>query len=166
MKRNRSSLAGIAVVLVCMTGLANVVIAASGGNPAGTVPRPAIPKGQGESCVKETEFMRRNHMDMLMHQRDETVLKGLRSSRYSLKECINCHAVYGPDAIALTSASPQHFCRSCHDYAAVNIDCFQCHASRPETGIAPAGDQLSRVSPAVETLNGSHLSDSNASGLQ
>ena len=33
---------------------------------------------------------------------------------------------------AITVAEPEHFCRSCHDYAAVTIDCFQCHASRPE----------------------------------
>ncbi len=76
--------------------------------------------------------MRRNHMELLKHQRDETMLKGKRSEQYSLKECLSCHAVYGPDAIAVTAASPAHFCRSCHDYAAVSIDCFQCHASRPD----------------------------------
>jgi hypothetical protein len=105
------------------------------------VPLPAIPQGQGDSCVEDTDFMRRNHMDLLKHQRDETVLKGIRDEQYSLKECIGCHVVNGPDAIPITVANPKHFCRSCHDYAAVSVDCFQCHASRPD----------------VEMMNKSHV---------
>jgi len=134
MNLRRSSFAGITVLLVCMTGLANMGFAAADDQVVSRTLQPAIPMGQGESCVKETAFMRRNHMDMLKHQRDDTVMRGVRDELYSLKECINCHAVYGPDAIPLSAASEQHFCRSCHDYAAVSIDCFQCHASRPESG--------------------------------
>jgi len=134
MNLRRSSFAGIAVLLVCMTGLASVGFAAPGDMVASRNLQPAIPLGGGESCVKETAFMRRNHMDMLKHQRDDTMLNGVRSKQYSLRDCINCHAVYGPDAIPLSAASPRHFCRSCHDFAAVSIDCFQCHASRPESG--------------------------------
>ncbi len=26
----------------------------------------------------------------------------------------------------------EHFCSSCHQYASVQIDCFQCHADRPQ----------------------------------
>ena len=26
----------------------------------------------------------------------------------------------------------QQFCASCHEYTAVKVDCFQCHASKPE----------------------------------
>ena len=100
------------------------------------VPRPVIARGQGENCVADTQFMRRNHMTMLRHQRDETMREGIRGNQYSLRDCIACHAVMGPDAMPVTVASPEHFCRSCHDYAAVNIDCFQCHASRPEPSVA------------------------------
>lgn len=99
---------------------------------ASDVPQPDIPKGQGEQCVADTDFMRRNHMTLLQHQRDETMHKGIRSKEHSLKECVACHAVAGPDAMPVTVASEKHFCRSCHDYAAVKIDCFQCHASRPD----------------------------------
>ena len=122
----RASMGMLAVVLTCMAVSAYAETTGSG------VPLPVIAKGQGESCVEDTNFMRRNHMSMLKHQRDETVLKGVRTRQYSLKECIGCHVVNGPDAIPVTVASPQHFCRSCHDYAAVSIDCFQCHASRPD----------------------------------
>ena len=120
-----------------LTGLACLLMIASAQaqeNLDSGVPMPTIPMGQGDSCVEDTDFMRRNHMNLLKHQRDETMLKGVRDEQYSLKECISCHVVKGPDAVPLTVASPQHFCRSCHDYAAVNIDCFQCHASRPDSG--------------------------------
>jgi hypothetical protein len=100
------------------------------------VPLPVISRGQGENCVADIDFMRRNHMTMLRHQRDETMREGIRGNQYSLRDCVTCHAVLGPDAMPVTVASPQHFCRSCHDYAAVNIDCFQCHASRPEPSVA------------------------------
>ena len=132
MRLSRSALIMAAIALACFASLAVVVTAAEEDNhTVGGVPVPVIPKGQGESCVEDTDFMRRNHMTLLMHQRDDTVLQGIRSKQYSLKECISCHAVQGSDAIPVTASDPQHFCRSCHDYAAVKIDCFQCHASRP-----------------------------------
>jgi len=155
MKLRRTSIGMLAIMLVCLSSLANVVYAQDSVNMDAGVPLPAIPMGQGDSCVKDTDFMRRNHMDLLKHQRDETLLKGLRGEQYSLKECISCHAVYGPDATPLTVASPEHFCRSCHDYAAVSIDCFQCHASRPESGDLPAGHQPGSTFPTTATVNGS-----------
>ena len=150
MNLNRASIGKLAVLLVFMSSLAFVVHAADEDTSSG-VPMPVIPMGLGDSCVKDTDFMRRNHMDMLKHQRDETMLKGIRVEQYSLKECISCHAVNGPDSTPVTVASPQHFCRSCHDYAAVSIDCFQCHASRPETG----AHQLSSTLPTTTTVHGS-----------
>lgn len=123
MSLRRYAIAMGAVALLSLAGLTAAT---------GDVPYPDIPKGQGETCVEDTEFMRRNHMSLLMHQRDDTMRKGVRSTQHSLKECLNCHAVPGPDSIPVTVDDPKHFCRSCHDYAAVKIDCFQCHASRPE----------------------------------
>jgi len=132
MALRRTFLLILTLVLVCMAGL---VVAADKQSADFGGLLPVIPMGQGDSCVEDTDFMRRNHMDLLKHQRDETMLKGVRSRQYSLKQCIDCHAVNGPDASPVTVSSPQHFCRSCHDYAAVSIDCFQCHASRPGVAI-------------------------------
>lgn len=123
--------ARIVILLVALLGagaLSSVVYADQAASPL----LPVIPMGKGDSCVEDIDFMRRNHMELLKHQRDETTLRGVRSEQYSLKQCLDCHAVYGPDAVAVTAADSGHFCRSCHDYAAVSIDCFQCHASRPE----------------------------------
>jgi len=100
---------------------------------------PKLPRGQGEACVADTDWMRRNHMTALMHQRDDTVRDGMRDKRFSLKGCLDCHAVEGADGKPVTAASPRHFCRSCHDYAAVRMDCFECHASRPEMKASAAG---------------------------
>lgn len=122
---------GLIIVAVALASLVGLAVS------AGSVPYPDIPRGQGEVCVEDTDFMRRNHMSILLHQRDDTVHKGLRTKQHSLKECINCHAVLGADSVPVTASSPQHFCRSCHDYAAVKIDCFECHASRPELGESP-----------------------------
>ena len=122
-----------AVVLLMLAGLAVVAVAVEEDSKTRGVPYPDIPMGQGDSCVEDTEFMRRNHMDLLKHQRDDTMREGIRTKQHSLKECVSCHAVAGADATAVTVASPKHFCRSCHDYAAVQIDCFQCHASRPDS---------------------------------
>lgn len=95
-------------------------------------PVPALTKGKGESCVAPTEWIRRFHMTALNHQRDDTVHDGIRTPKFSLKGCIECHAVSGADGRPVTIKDERHFCRACHDYAAVQVDCFECHASRPE----------------------------------
>ncbi len=64
---------------------------------------------------------------MLKHQRDETVHGGIRGAKASLKACVECHAGKETGSVA---ASKQDFCESCHAYAAVKLDCFECHASR------------------------------------
>ncbi len=101
--------------------------------------RPDIPKAaKGKQCVEDTEFMRRNHMDLLKHQRVETTRLGIRDKKHSLKNCFTCHVVMGSDGKPITVSDPRHFCRECHDYAAVKPDCWQCHVSTPE----PKGDKL------------------------
>ena len=127
------------VALAYLAGVAAVFAADEEDSESTRVPVPEIARGQGDSCVEDTDFMRREHMTLLMHQRDDTMLKGIRSEQHSLKECVSCHAVEGSDSVAVSFASEKHFCRSCHDYAAVKIDCFECHASRPEPGVVPEG---------------------------
>ena len=73
--------------------------------------------------------MRRNHMKLLKHQRDDTLRGGVRTGKYSLKECIDCHASMTTNSVA---AADTNFCQSCHNYAAVKIDCFECHTNKPQ----------------------------------
>jgi predicted CXXCH cytochrome family protein len=133
---------------------AAVLLLSSAAVPAGEaswLPKPA--RGRGDKCVADTDWMRRNHMTVLMHQRDDTVHDGIRTKRFSLMGCIDCHAVKGADGKPVTVASPKHFCRTCHDYAAVRVDCFECHASRPEAKVATTGqaapERSSRTDAAV-----------------
>jgi Pyruvate/2-oxoacid:ferredoxin oxidoreductase delta subunit len=107
---------------------------ATAAEEGGRVPLPVIDSGTAEQCVEPVEFMRRNHMELILHQRDETVHRGIRTKQQSLRNCINCHAV---DAAGqpVSLDDPQHFCVSCHRYAAVKIDCFQCHSGTPEEGV-------------------------------
>ena len=147
MMTRRTSIVLFAVTLVSMAGLVVMASAAESERiataAAGRVPVPTIPMADADSCVEDTDFMRRNHMDLLNHQRDATMHEGIRSKQHSLKECISCHVVMGQDAAPVTVSNPEHFCRSCHDYAAVKVDCFQCHASRPDSDDLPANHRLS-----------------------
>jgi hypothetical protein len=101
--------------------------------PASRTPQPVIERGRGAQCVAEPAFMRRNHMDLLKHQRDETVHRGVRDARASLKGCIECHASAQTGSVARAKTD---FCVSCHSYAAVKLDCFECHASKPQKSTA------------------------------
>lgn len=127
---------GALLLAAFLTLTAGMPVAADG------VPVPHPPKGKGDQCVAGTDFMRRNHPDLLRHQRDDTLRLGIRGENFSLKECVSCHSVAGKDAKPVTYDSPQHFCRTCHTYAAVRIDCFECHNSVPDgrkkAGLAPA----------------------------
>ncbi len=138
----RRRLVTLGIPALALAGAVLAGVLAGAGDP---VPRPAVAKGRGESCVAETSVMRRDHMRLLEHQRQRTVGQGVRSGAYSLARCLDCHAVPGEDGTPVTFASPRHFCRSCHDYAAVRIDCFECHASRP------AGARRARAPDIIES---------------
>jgi predicted CXXCH cytochrome family protein len=93
------------------------------------VPQPVIEAARGGQCVEEPAFMRRNHMELLKHQRDDTMRGGIRGAKYSLKTCIECHASQTTNSVTATQTN---FCVSCHSYSAVKIDCFECHATQPQ----------------------------------
>jgi hypothetical protein len=106
-----------------------LLAAAALAQPAGRTPQPVVERATtGSQCVADPAFMRRNHMDLLTHQRNDTVRAGVRSGQFSLKACIGCHASRATGSVAHAETN---FCVSCHSYAAVKIDCFECHASRP-----------------------------------
>ena len=86
---------------------------------------PKIDIGKGGECVKDVQWMRKNHMHLLVHQRDETVIKGVREVKNSLKNCIECHASIKDDSVI---AREDSFCVACHKYEAVKLDCFECHS--------------------------------------
>jgi hypothetical protein len=85
---------------------------------------PTIKIERGGACVAPTGEMRRNHMKMLLHQRDQTMHLGISGTPQSLKGCVDCHASSRTNSVL----GKDGFCSSCHAYAAVSIDCFECHS--------------------------------------
>ena len=77
-----------------------------------------------EQCVESAEYMRANHMDLLLDWREEVVRDGLRTytatdgKEYvkSLTDtCLDCH-------------SPKvEFCDQCHNYVGATPNCWNCH---------------------------------------
>lgn len=127
MQRRRVLPAAAAVLALA----ASLAVPASAHAP---VPEPKIVRG--ESCVEPVDVMRRDHMDMLMHQRDRTVIAGVRTPRHSLTGCIECHADTDDSGAWIRVDAPGQFCSTCHEYAAVRVDCFSCHAAVPGYGDA------------------------------
>jgi hypothetical protein len=113
----RTALAAVAFALA-LPGLAGAATPSEGRSAP-----PAVKAAKGDACVAPTPLMRRDHMKMLMHQRDRTVRQGVREPRFSLKGCIECHA----DRETGSVLGKDGFCESCHAYAAVSLDCFDCH---------------------------------------
>ena len=93
---------------------------------SGRTPKPDIVIANPGQCVEPTEIMRRDHPQMLLHQRDLTVHEGIRTTKFSLKECVQCHASKTTGRVL----GEKGFCQSCHAYAGVTLDCFECHASK------------------------------------
>ncbi|VAW82672.1 hypothetical protein MNBD_GAMMA13-1466 [hydrothermal vent metagenome] len=94
-------------------------------------PEPETRYSATQGCVEPEKDMVRNHMNYIIHQRDETMRKGIRTRQHSLEECVNCHATKNEQGDYISVNAEDQFCSSCHSYASVNIDCFQCHATKP-----------------------------------
>ncbi len=131
------------------------------------ITEPAQRYSEETGCVAPEEEMRRNHMEYILHQRDETMHKGIRTRQFSLEECINCHAIKDDNGEYVRVEDERHFCATCHTYASVKIDCFQCHSDVPvrasrlrtqQSGLAPhpydkpfAGKLASETLPLLTT---------------
>lgn len=114
-------------------------LAVSAAEPSSSVTIPEPPKAKQnfsdtQQCVAPIDDIRRNHGDYLKHHRDQTMHQGIRTTQHSLVACINCHVTADSKGnYPNIKEGSKHFCSSCHNYAAVSIDCFQCHATKPET---------------------------------
>ena len=123
------------VAVVVVVAVAGVGFGRSGvpeARAADGVPLPVLVKAtRGEACVEPLPVIRRDHMKFLMHQRDDTVHRGIRGARHSLVGCIDCHAAKDDAGQWVRIDAPGQFCESCHAYTSVKIDCFECHAALP-----------------------------------
>jgi len=83
-----------------------------------------------KECVEPAQYMRDNHMQLLIRWRDDAVRDGKRtyvaSDGRSYEEsltgtCLRCHSNKG------------EFCDRCHDYSNVQPSCWGCHTSPEES---------------------------------
>ena len=119
--------ARITIFLAALLCLTNMAVATE------SYGMPKLDIGKGGQCVAEPQWMRKNHMKVLFQQRDETVHQGIRDGKYSLKNCIECHASLRDNSVIGRADS---FCEGCHRYEAVKIDCFECHSSKRSSTLA------------------------------
>ena len=103
---------------------------------------PVVPTATGEPHPA-SENWRANHMVYMYHDRDLTMRDGVRDIAEgdheimaSIGECFDCHAVEDETGTPVSYEDERHFCRVCHDYAAVTVDCFMCHRSTPADNTA------------------------------
>ena len=111
-----------------------VVIAAGLSLAYARTDKPVVVIERPGQCVEATDVMRRDHMKFLLHQRERTMREGIRTKAHSLAGCVECHASAKTGSVL----GEQGFCESCHRYASVKLDCFECHASKPERVSAKA----------------------------
>lgn len=72
------------------------------------------PDAQYKNCVKDVQYMRFHHWELLRRIREEVVRYGKRGE-ISLDKCQQCHT------------SRKQFCDKCHDATSLTPDCFGCH---------------------------------------
>ena len=128
-------------------------------------PFPTIhePSDESVKCIQPEDEMRRNHMKYILHERDETMHEGIRGEPESLANCINCHVEPDENGDIAGIESDKHFCNACHQYAAVQIDCFQCHADRPQKYIKRDAHSSALSKQLQQTLAASETTDKGVS---
>ncbi len=144
----------VAVLLFLGLGASAALAQDSAAIPGG----PEIPKAIGPGHAEGNAYWRANHMKLLKHDRNLTVHLGERDIEASIKQCVTCHATRGPDAKPLPVNAPGQFCATCHEFAAVKLDCFECHSTKPDIDTArllyskyPGSSELAAL---VEYLSG------------
>jgi len=86
-----------------------------------------LPAEPNEGCVRETEYMRFHHWELLRQVRDESVRSGVRGG-ITLSGCRECHV------------NRERFCNRCHEAVSMELDCFGCHYYPASPAADPAGE--------------------------
>jgi len=146
--KNLSYLLLIITIVFCIIGI-RIVLADSPTD----IPPPKENYNDETLCVEPVELMRKRHFEYMLDHRDKTVIQGIRSKQHSLNGCIDCHITANTEGNYARYADDTHFCASCHQFAAVNIDCFQCHADRPEEAIRKALNPNTSVQNSTQNSN-------------
>lgn len=73
-----------------------------------------MPAPQYTECIRDTEYMRHHHWELLHSVREDVVRHGIRGD-VTLNKCMECHT------------SRVNFCDRCHKAVSMTPDCYNCH---------------------------------------
>ncbi|MCL4467019.1 MAG: sulfate reduction electron transfer complex DsrMKJOP subunit DsrJ [Chloroflexi bacterium] len=117
----RYVLAGLALFVGVVIGVAAYAIVT---NATAKAPQLVLSTNE-KQCVEATDYMRTNHVQLLTQWREDVTRNGDRiyTSKLSGKQfeksltntCLGCHQ------------NKQQFCDTCHSYAGVSPNCWDCH---------------------------------------
>jgi hypothetical protein len=103
----------LAILILLPVGYSIVAFVFARGTPDSEVFL-EMPDAKYEQCVRETEYMRYHHWELLREVREEFVREGNRGE-ISLSGCRECHP------------NRERFCNQCHKAVSLYPDCWGCH---------------------------------------
>ncbi len=116
------------IIFFCIITFPIWLTAASG--KLAYAPEPQIATEE-KQCVESVEWMRANHMDLVLDWREIVVRDGIRTwvasdgKEYTISltgTCLDCHS------------NKAEFCDQCHNYVGGQPDCWTCHNEPTEEG--------------------------------
>ena len=96
-------------LIYVMIGLALLSTSAVAETPFPTIHEPS---DKSLKCIQPEDEMRRNHMNYILHERDETMHEGVRNEPGSLAACIDCHVEPNENGEIAGTDTDEHFCTS------------------------------------------------------
>lgn len=115
----------IAVVIIMFPVAYSLIsyVFAGGTQPAG--PFVVMPDKKYDKCVRDTEYMRFHHWELLKDMRER--VRNRTRGEINFDRCRECHT------------NRDTFCNRCHDSVNLQPDCWGCHYY-PEYHEGPAGN--------------------------
>lgn len=104
----------IAVIVLLFPFGYSVAAALFSSGPTPEDPFLALPENPEQGCIRDLEYMRFRHMDLLTEMRD-TGVRGGAAREVTFTGCTVCHT------------SREDFCTRCHQAVNLTPDCFECH---------------------------------------
>ncbi len=122
------------LALICVMLVPVAIVIDHGISQGWMQPRPDFAGLVAGHKTDDASVMIRNHPKFLFSFRTTVVHTGVDVPADNLERCVTCHAVKDAKGEPVSFEDPTHFCRGCHNKAAVSIDCFECHQSKPSSG--------------------------------
>ncbi len=112
--KSSAAVAAIPILIILLPLLYSLFSFVFASGNQGSQPFLERPDAQYKDCVRETEYMRHHHWELLRAVREDVVRYGKRGE-ISLNKCRECHT------------SREQFCTKCHDAVSMKPDCYGCH---------------------------------------